>query len=1158
MTIDERMTLSDRYDKQVGRVHLTGIQALARLPIDQSRRDRAAGTRTGTYISGYEGSPLAGYDLELQRQTALLDEHDITFEPGLNEEAAAMAVQGSQLLRDLPTSVDGVTGFWYGKAPGLDRATDAVRHANLMGTDPRGGVVAFVGDDPGAKSSTVPCASEGALADLGIPTFFPADAGEILDMGRHAVALSRASGLWTALKIVTAVADGSASVDLLGVAGAPVMPQGALKHEPTAKLLQPVLGPLERGFMTTRMRIAEEYADLNGLNRVVARHEHDRVGIVASGKTFLDVQEALAKLGLDEGQLERAGIRLLKVGLIWPLSAQTIRDFADGLEEVIVVEEKRSFLEAAIRDILYGGVDAPVVTGKREPLGDELFAAYGELDADSVSIGLAKRLEVRDDMPTVRDWYARRREEFSRERLMLPLVQRAPYFCSGCPHNTSTKPHTDSLVGAGIGCHAMVLLMDEKQVGEVVGLTQMGGEGTQWLGMAPFVDADHFVQNLGDGTFHHSGSLAIRAAVASGNNMTYRLLHNSTVAMTGGQDAVGQMDLRHIVDNLLSEGVARIIVTTDDVKASRRAGLPRGVKVWDRTRIVEAERALAATPGTTVLIHDQECATELRRKRKRGLAPRPTDAVVINERLCEGCGDCGEKSNCLSVHPVDTEFGRKTTIQQSSCNSDLTCLTGDCPAFMTITPGSGRQSAATRVLDADAIAAPTSIEPRDHHIRLMGIGGTGVVTTSQVLATAALLAGRHVRTLDQTGLAQKGGAVVSDVKISARPLEASNKIAAGQCDLYLGYDLLVAAHPVNLEVLADDATAVVSTSVVPTGAMVSDKTVRYPDVPEVLSRITGQAPAADLVTFDAGAIVAALFGAEQFANLFLIGVAFQSGALSLSAAAIEEAVTLNGVAVEKNLQAFRRGRQLLAAPDDLHRAVREAAGQAPEQARLRPSPVVRAQPGSDLEGLVAQRVVELTAYQNAAYARKYEGFVELVRQAEEGLGTSALSEAVARQYFKLLAYKDEYEVARLARDAETRGRIEAEFGADAKVAWRLHPPTLRALGMKRKITLGRWFGGVFAGLYAFRFLRGTFLDPFGWARVRRVERALITEYEATIKACLPQLGRDDHELLVTIADLPDMVRGYEHVKLRSVEAYAAARADLLSRLGIRSVQNVSG
>ena len=1145
-------SLSDRYEARAGRVHLTGIQALARLPIDQSRRDRSGGRTIGTYISGYEGSPLAGYDLELIRQRDMLHEHDITFAPGLNEEAAAMAVQGSQLIGELPATVDGVTGFWYGKAPGLDRATDAFRHANLMGTHPQGGAVAFVGDDPAAKSSSVPCASEHALADLGMPTFFPADAGEILEMGRHAVALSRASGLWTALKIVTAVADGSATVDLLEDPAPPVLPDGSGRHEPTGKLLQPRLGPLERDFATTRMRIVADYARLNHLNTTVAQHPGDRIGIIASGKTFLDLQEALADLGIDDEQLERAGIRLLKIGLIWPLEHEAIEAFADGLEEIIVVEDKRAFLEPAVRDVLYGRPAAPLVIGKRDHEGAELFAAYGELDVAAISLGLSRRL---DALAPVQGWLARRREVVGAglAGMQLPLLQRAPFYCSGCPHNTSTRPHTDSPVGAGIGCHAMVLLMDSHQVGDVVGLTQMGGEGTQWLGMAPFVEAKHFVQNIGDGTFHHSGSLAIRAAVASGANMTYRVLYNSTVAMTGGQDAVGQMDIAHMVEHLRSEGVARVIVTSDDVKAARKLGLPRSVSVWDRTRIAEAEQVLADTPGITVLIHEQECATELRRKRKRGLADKPRQAVVINERLCEGCGDCGEKSNCLSVHPVETEFGRKTTIHQSSCNTDLTCLSGDCPAFMTITPGKRRKAARPSIdtVERTDLPLPDAVRHAGHqNIRLMGVGGTGVVTTSQVLATAAVLSGYHVRTLDQTGLAQKGGAVVSDVKISDTPIHAGNKVGEGDCDLYLGYDLLVAANPSNSAVLSPSGTAIVSTSVVPTGAMVTDRTVSFPPVADALAPLSAVLDGGSVHPVDTRAYAETLFGAEQFANMFVLGIAHQLGALRLSDLAIEEAITLNGVAVDANVQAFRRGRQLVADQAALDRLVAQLSGTT-ESPVVTPSTIVAADAGSELERLVALRRTELVAYQNQEYAHRYEQLVERARAAEAGLGGgSRFSEGVARYAFKLMAYKDEYEVARLGLDAGTRAAIERDFGTDAKAAWRLHPPTLRAMGMKNKISLGRWFGSVFWILYRLRGLRGTPFDPFGHDHVRKEERRLVAEYVDLIEKLSAQLTVMSYDTAVELATLPDLVRGYGDVKLRSIEDYNARRKTLLARLGV--------
>ncbi|GAA0712473.1 indolepyruvate ferredoxin oxidoreductase family protein [Dactylosporangium roseum] len=1138
--------IAARYADRPGRVHLTGIQALARLPLDQARRDRTAGHRVGTYISGYEGSPLAGYDLELGRQARLLDEHDVVFEPGLNEELAATAVQGSQLIHELPTRVDGVVGYWYGKAPGLDRATDALRHANLMGTDPNGGAVALVGDDPAAKSSSVPCASERALADLAMPTFYPADPGEILTLGAHAVAMSRAAGLWTALKIVTAVADGSGVVDLGADPVTPVLPPGSGKHVPSARLLPPGLGPLERDFVTVRMRLAEEYAVANDLNPVTHRHAGDRIGLVAPGKTYRDLLQALAALGLDELALAAAGIRILQVRLVWPLPAETVRAFAEGLDEIVVIEEKRSFLEAAIREALYGSPSAPLITGKTDEDGRELFPSYGELDADLVTLGLARRLATHG-VPGAAGWLRARDERLSSQRRRLPMVRRTPFFCSGCPHNTSARGRGDSPVGAGIGCHAMVLLMEEEQVGHVLGLTQMGGEGAQWLGMAPFVEPGHLVQNLGDGTFHHSGSLAIRAAIASGRNITFRVLYNSTVAMTGGQHAVGQLPIPRLVALLKAEGVARVVVTTDDVRRTRRLGLPRDVRVLGRDRIAEAERILAATPGTTVLLHDQECATELRRKRKRGKAPRPQQAVFINERICEGCGDCGQKSNCLSLHPVETEFGTKTAVHQSSCNTDLSCLAGDCPAFMTVTPGQGRPPAGHRdTLGEHDLPEPVTVPgTATRGIRLMGIGGNGIVTTSQVLATAAYLAGHSVSTLDQTGLAQKGGAVVSDIRIAPEPITAGNKLGEGECDLFLGCDLLVAVEPPNLAVLGPGTSAIVSTSAVPTGRMATDRSVAFPDVAETVGAIAERVAPGALTTLDARAYAEALFGGEQYANLLLIGIAHQRGELGLSAAVVEEAIRLNGVAVEANVQAFRRGRQLVVDPAAVDRLVgRRAPAPTPE-----PSTTVRAVPGSELARTVALRRAELVRYQDARYARRYEDLVELTRRAEDRLGTGGeLTAAVAEHAFTLMAYKDEYEVARLALDAEIGAAVEEAFGTGARASWMLHPPSLRALGVRRKLRFGPHSRPVLRVLSGMKRLRGTGLDPFGRAEVRVVERRLVADYLADIERLVTTLTPASYDVVAELAALPGIVRGFEDVKLRAVTTYDERRRELLARL----------
>src|SRR5689334_2200886 len=942
-----RPQLSDRYTATSGRVQLTGVQALARLPIDQHRRDLAAGLNVGTFVSGYEGSPLAGYDQELGRLKQLLDANDVTFVPGLNEEAAATSVQGSQLACTLPGAArDGVIGIWYGKAPGLDRATDALRHGNLMGSHPKGGALVLVGDDPAAKSSTLPCASDVALADLSIPYLYPADSQDVLDLGRHAIELSRASGLWTGLKIVTAVADGSSTVNLAADWPAPRIPPGAGTHVPTARLLHPTLGQLERDLVTNRLRIAREYARLNGLNRVLGRGPGDVLGVVAAGHTFLDVLAALRRLGIDEADLAASPVRLLRVGMPWPLEETVVREFADGLEEILVVEEKRSFLEAAIRDVLYGGPVQPAVTGKRDADGAELVPAYGELDADAITGPLRRRMSALGVA-------AASAPAAAAVRTTLPLVSRVPYFCSGCPHNSSTKPLPGTLVGGGIGCHALVLLMDSSQAGTVTGLTQMGVEGMQWIGMAPFLDRDHFVQNMGDGTFDHSGSLAIRAAVAAGANMTYKLLYNSAVAMTGGQRPASGMTVPQIVRVLLAEGVAKVIVTTEDRSRYKNINMPNGVAVLPRSRLDEAQRILAATRGVTVLVHDQECATEKRRKRKRGKLAPPQARVFINERVCEGCGDCGRVSNCLSVQPVQTDFGRKTRIHQSSCNVDYSCLDGDCPAFMTVVPRSSASRAQPAgMITADELPAPQpSVTADSFGIRLAGVGGTGVVTVSQVLATAGLIAGWHARSLDQPGLAQKGGAVVSDVRFSRTGQAPTNKLGAGECDLYLGCDLLVAADPKNLTVTAVERTvAVVSTAEVPTGPMVSDPARSFPDRAAVSQPITDRVRDG-AVLLDVRRVVLGLFGDDQFANVFLVGAGFQTGALPLPPDAIEEALRVNGVAVEKNIQAFRRGRQYVADPA----AVLSAAGL--------DSPAAPDTGESPLDRLIRTRSPDLTAYQ---------------------------------------------------------------------------------------------------------------------------------------------------------------------------------------------------
>ncbi|MFJ8048326.1 indolepyruvate ferredoxin oxidoreductase family protein [Streptomyces luteogriseus] len=1147
-----RFRLDDRYRREDGVVHLSGVQALVRVLLDRTRRDRSNGHDTATFVSGYEGSPLAGYDLELARHGALLREHDIVHKPGLNEELAATAVMGSQLAGQTGTSRrDGVVGVWYGKSPGLDRASDALRHANLVGTDPAGGAVALVGDDPGAKSSSVPCASEATLADLAIPTLYPADTQDVLDFGFHAQFLSRFSGLWAGLKITTAVAD-AASTAVVGRDRILVLEgdAGRSPHKPSSMLLGANLMALERSLHDIRLPRAVEYVRLNGLNRLVQRGPSDRIGILTSGKTYLDVREALRIIGLTDDDLARYGIRILKLGMIFPLERDAVCEFADGLGQVVVVEEKRPFLETAVKEILYGRPDAPLVHGKQDQDGRSLFSRSGELDADSIATGLSRVLAPLG-IEAARAWRQRPRP---RGALSLPLLARSPYYCSGCPHNTSTTAGGDSLVGAGIGCHSMVVFMDPEQVGTVVGMTQMGGEGAQWIGMEPFVDDDHFVQNIGDGTFMHSGSLAVRAAVAAGVNVTFKLLYNGTVAMTGGQDAVGALPVDRLAATLLDEGVAKVIVTTEDTARVPRARMPKSVKVLDRGGIEDALAELRATAGVTVLIHDQECAAEKRRARRRGKAETPTTRVWINERICEGCGDCGRKSNCLSVHPVPTEFGRKTRIDQSSCNLDYSCLDGDCPAFMTITPAGKPKRAGIPALEATDVAEPARTHGTGSFgMRITGVGGTGIVTLSQVLATAAVIDGHHARSLDQTGLAQKGGAVVSDIKITEDLVEQGAKITEGRCDLYLACDPLVATDPKHLSVASPDHTvAVMTTAEIPTGQMVVDTSVGFP-APDAVRHAVADATR-QLVALDSRALATRLFDDEQYANMLLVGAAYQTGLLPISASAVEEAIALNGVAVERNVQAFRRGRQAVAEPEALRAALADPSP--PKTGPRAPAgttelvALVTRDEESELHRLLSVRVADLIDYQDRRYARTYVDFVRAVAAEERAAvsGSTELAEAVARHLYKLMAYKDEYEVARLALDPVMDDAVTAAFGSGSRRFYRLHPPVLRAAGMKRKIALGSWFRPALVLLRAMRRVRGTRLDVFGVQHMRRLERELIQEYRELIDAAVSLLHEGNLAEVCRLAELPDSVRGYEGVKLAAIERFRAEMARLLKEL----------
>jgi indolepyruvate ferredoxin oxidoreductase len=1155
--------LTSRYSDDSGVALLSGVQALVRLPLLQMRLDAAAGQHTACLISGYEGSPLAGYDIELHRVQRLLDENHVVFQPAVNEELAATAISGSQLAPSRPgANYDGVLGIWYGKAPGLDRATDAIRHGNLQGADSRGGVVLVVGDDPATKSSSLPSSSDLALIDLAVPTLFPGNVQEVIDYGLYAIALSRLSGLWAGLKIVVGVADATASVDLsakgagwrIGDYSRGHAADQGYAHVATPLLSNPIRLSLEREQFTTRLDLARAMLRKFPLDVVSGATAKAVIGIAAAGKTYFDVRQALSQLGLDDERLERAGVRLLKVGALFPTNDARLREFAMGLQKIVVVEEKRGPLESALKQVLYGINDAPLIVGKRDAHGDELFPEYGELDVDAVRPGLYRELAALVPLSSPSPTEAERKPV---RPAPLTLVARTPYFCSGCPHSRSTPVPDGSLVGAGIGCHALVTRSPRSDLGETIGLTQMGGEGAQWIGMSPFVEDNHLFQNLGDGTLMHSGTLAIRAAVASGANITYKILYNSAVAMTGGQQPAGVLRIPELTRHLKAEGVTQIIVTTANPRSYRKVDLAEGTSVWKQERILEAQSVLQQVAGVTALIHDQECAAELRRKRKRGRASTPRTRVIINERLCEGCGDCGRKSNCLSVIPVSTEFGSKTQIHQESCNLDASCLQGNCPSFVTVKvddhPGNDTHRTNEVVdLQSGDLPQPVIHVPDDFSARITGIGGTGIVTVAQILAMAAVIVNRHVTGLDQTGMAQKGGPVVSDLTVTTRPTERAAKLSRSECDLYLVADVLTGVEAANLSTTSSQrTTAVVSTSKVVPGELIGEPFKQFPDADDLVSRIASSTNGDRLVTLDALAIANWFFGNDVSANLVLLGAAYQAGAVPLPARALEEAIARNGVAVAANTQAFRRGRQAVAAPDALKVAM-DAAHAVRETVVPVSAQVMALVDGVDtgtapaLRALLLVRVPDLVGYQDVAYARRYTTAVAQVRTAEiaSGLSSSHLSENVARYLYKLMAYKDEYEVARLSLEGVNDAAMVKALGRPGKASYHLEPPILVWFGLRRKLRLGPWMRPVFRVLYAMRWVRGTILDPFGRHPVRRLERELIFEYMAMMSARAQSLTSESYPNAVALAETPDLIRGYDDVKVANVERFRQRVAEL--------------
>ena len=1164
----ESVTLDDKYALPTGRAFMSGVQALVRLPMLQRTRDARAGLNTAGFISGYRGSPLGGYDQALWGAKKHLAANHVVFQPGVNEELGATAVWGTQQLELFKekSKYDGVFGIWYGKGPGVDRSIDVFKHANMAGTSKHGGVIAIAGDDHVAKSSTAAHQSDHVFKACGFPTFFPSSVQEILDMGLHAFAMSRFSGLWSGMKTIQEVVESASSVDVspdrvnIVLPEDFVMPPGGLHIRwPDPPLEQ------EARMMDFKWYAALAYVRANRLNHNVIEGPNDRFGIIASGKAFNDTRQALADLGLDDATCRALGIRLHKVNVVWPLEATITRDFATGLQEILVVEEKRQVIEYQIKEQLYGWRSdvRPNVLGKfDEQEGDHsggewsmpnpsehwLLRPKADLTPAIIAKAIARRLKklgVPADIAARMDQRIAviTAKEQSLAALEVKTGDRTPWFCSGCPHNTSTRVPQGSRAVAGIGCHYMVNWMPGRRTET---FTQMGGEGVPWVGQAPFTNEQHIFSNLGDGTYFHSGILAIRQSIASGVNITYKVLYNDAVAMTGGQQ-VGERPEGHsviqIMNSLVSEGVAKLVIVTDEPAKYDNAQLAPGVTVHHRDELDSIQRQFRELKGTTAIIYDQTCATEKRRRRKRGKMAESDKRVVINELVCEGCGDCSVQSNCVSVEPLETEFGRKRQINQNSCNKDLSCVKGFCPSFVTVEGGTlkkPKKGSGPSLANLPAIPEPT-LPSCDSAwgIVVAGVGGTGVITIGQLLGIAAHIEGKGIVTQDAAGLAQKGGATWSHVQIAQTP-EAihTTKVDTAKADLIIGCDAIVAASKTTLAAMHPQRSFVaLNNHATPTATFVTDAEWSFPagQCEQAIAAAVGRE---HFASFDAEEAAVQLLGDSIYTNPLMLGFAWQQGRIPLGRDSLMRAMELNGVQIENNKAAFEWGRRCA---HDL----------ASVKALFKAAAVIQFVKRPSLDEMIARRVEFLTGYQDAAYAADYRAFVEKVRAVEAKLGTSTrLSEAVAKYLFKLMAYKDEYEVARLHTDPAFIAKINAQFEGDFKLVHHLAPPLLAAKndqGELVKKPFGAWVRPAFGLLAKLKGLRGTAFDVFGYTEERRTERALIGEYRAAIEELLAGLTADKLPLAVEIARLPEEIRGYGHVKERHLKAARAKWAELMAR-----------
>jgi indolepyruvate ferredoxin oxidoreductase len=1143
------VSLDDKYDLGKSLVFLSGIQALVRLMLMQKARDEAAGLNTAGYVSGYRGSPLGGLDQQFERASKFLEPRHIVFVPGLNEDLAATALWGTQQAEMRGEGAyDGVFGMWYGKGPGVDRCGDVFRHANAAGTARHGGVLVLMGDDHGAESSTVPHQSEFALVDAMMPVLNPAGVQEILDYGQLGIAMSRYSGCWVGLKCMhdtvesTTIIDGSLTRLTIAYPQDFKMPEGGLNIRPRDDRFEQ-----ERRLHLHKRFAAVAFARANHIDRIVfAGGPAPKIGIISTGKSYLDLRQALDELGIDEVEASRLGLRLLKIGLVWPLDPKIVAEFAAGLDLMIVVEEKRSLLETQLREQLCNSAHPPLVIGKKDESGNHLFPAFGTLEPNQMALAIGERLLARAPNPRLAERMAAIRTVMAGLSNAPDLASRIPYFCAGCPHNSSTVVPEGGRGYAGIGCHWMVQFIPARHT---EGATHMGGEGANWIGEAPFSTRKHVFQNLGDGTYAHSGTLAIRAAIAAGVNITYKILYNDAVAMTGGQPVDTRLSPAIIAQQVRAEGVSRIAVVSDEPdKYPPDAGFPPDVTFHHRDDIQALQKELMDVSGVSVLIYDQTCAAEKRRRRKRGEYPDPNRRVFINELVCEGCGDCGVKSNCVAIQPVETPFGRKRQIDQSVCNKDYSCLKGFCPSFVTVEGGELVKGLQTAKLPGETGLFPVLPEPdlpsleRPWSILVTGIGGTGVVTVGHILGMAAHLEGKGSGIIDMAGLSQKNGAVVTHLKLARRPEDiATIRIAAGGADLILGCDLVTTASERVLATAGRARTAaIVNAHQTMPAQFTGNPDFKIPaDAMQLQIEARSRAGATEFV--DATEIAAALLGDSIAANLFTLGFAWQKGLVPLSAEAIEKAIELNGVSVKMNLQAFLWGRRAAHDRAAVEAVIAAAAGPKPE---TRPE---------TLAEMVDRRVVFLKAYQSGRYARAYKAFLDKVVAAETAVDPASqiLSMAVARYLFKLMAYKDEYEVARLYTDGHFAAELARKFKGPYTLNFHLAPPLLAkrdpATGHLRKRAFGPWMMTAFKLLAALRKLRGTPLDIFGYTEERKTERALIGAYRKEIEELLAGLNARNLPLAAEIAAIPEHIRGYGHVKSRHLEEAQGRQAALLAR-----------